>query len=96
MTTQELKVKMEAARNEIRTNIKLEGTEKQISYAQRLIENTFGEDLMRLEKLRKDCERLSNMPDFPTHKILAKKEKEWEQVKNCTKAGDVIEILKTY
>ncbi len=96
MTTQELKAKIEASRNEIRTNLKLEGTEEQIYYAQRLIKNTFGEDLMKLERLRKDCKRLANIPDFPNHKILLERESQWEQIRDCKKAGDVIGILKTY
>lgn len=76
------------------TYMELEGTEKQIDYAKSLVEKTFGENLIKLDRLIEKCEKFKSMPDFPLHKDLEAKLALWESIKNEKKAGKIIETIK--
>jgi len=76
------------------TYLELEGSEKQIKFANTLIEKTFGDNLTKLDSLIENCEKFKTMPDFPLHKELQKKLSLWNSVKNEKSATKIIETLK--
>lgn len=89
-----IQAKMKAMNQLSATYMELEGTEKQIEYANNLIEKTFGDNLVKLDSLIEKCEKLKSMPDFPLHTDLEKKLNLWNDVKNEKKASNIIETLK--
>lgn len=76
------------------TYMELEGSEKQIEFANLLIEKTFGDNLIKLDRLIEKCEKYKSMPDFPLHKDLQKKLSLWDSVKNKKSASKIIKTLK--
>lgn len=86
--------KMLAMKKLSATYMELEGSEKQIEYAKKLVENTFGDNLTKLDNLIEKCEKFQSIPDYPAHKQLETKLNLWNAVKNLKDSGKIIEILK--
>jgi len=91
-----IKEKMLAMKKLSATYMELEGSEKQISYANSLVEREFGENLTKLDSLIEKCEKFKAMPNFPLHKQLERQLKLWNEVKDEKNAATIIEKLKSY